>query len=279
MVGSDSTTSSDWKIIHQIKNKSAIETFRQGALLWNKWQPSTVLRSWSIIIASLIWAILGMIIGVILAAQLYYWPVLNFDSQYFQFGRLRPLHTSGVIYGFVVNILMGITVHCPENGTLWTVQQKPVDGVLGLAAYPCYWRSYRCQLATPHQGSTQELNGLSTCTYRVGFGCSTLYLFFGTIAKRKCSYFRSELVLRCVYYRDRDDLHRKQSCDARFCHEVLFGLRRSSRRLSYSNWGGDITPSVSCWRLASSVWTTTSYPKRLTALSTRTDCPWFTSGA
>lgn len=48
------------------------------------------------IIASLVWAIVGMIIGVILAAQLY-WLVLNFDSQYFQFGRLRPLHTSGVI--------------------------------------------------------------------------------------------------------------------------------------------------------------------------------------
>lgn len=40
------------------------------------------------ILASFIWAILGMLIGVILAAQLY-WPTLNFDSQYFQFGRLR----------------------------------------------------------------------------------------------------------------------------------------------------------------------------------------------
>ena len=46
------------------------------------------------ILASFVWAVLGMLIGVILAAQLY-WPILNFDSQYFQFGRLRPLHTSG----------------------------------------------------------------------------------------------------------------------------------------------------------------------------------------
>ncbi|GAL02486.1 cytochrome c oxidase subunit CcoN [Photobacterium aphoticum] len=40
------------------------------------------------IVASLVWAFIGMLIGVILAAQLY-WPSLNFDSEYFQFGRLR----------------------------------------------------------------------------------------------------------------------------------------------------------------------------------------------
>ncbi|MFM2655566.1 MULTISPECIES: cytochrome-c oxidase, cbb3-type subunit I [Vibrio harveyi group] len=66
------------------------------------------------VLASLVWAILGMIIGVILAAQLY-WPILNFDSQYFQFGRLRPLHTSGVIYGFVVNILMGTSLYIAQR--------------------------------------------------------------------------------------------------------------------------------------------------------------------
>lgn len=66
------------------------------------------------VLASLLWAIVGMMIGVILAAQLY-WPVLNFDSQYFQFGRLRPLHTSGVIYGFVVNILMGTSLYIAQR--------------------------------------------------------------------------------------------------------------------------------------------------------------------
>jgi cytochrome c oxidase cbb3-type subunit 1 len=66
------------------------------------------------VLASLVWAIVGMIIGVILAAQLY-WPILNFDSQYFQFGRLRPLHTSGVIYGFVVNILMGTSLYIAQR--------------------------------------------------------------------------------------------------------------------------------------------------------------------
>ncbi|MGI9946141.1 cytochrome-c oxidase, cbb3-type subunit I [Vibrio hyugaensis] len=66
------------------------------------------------VLASLAWSIVGMIIGVILAAQLY-WPILNFDSQYFQFGRLRPLHTSGVIYGFVVNILIGTSLYIAQR--------------------------------------------------------------------------------------------------------------------------------------------------------------------
>ena len=66
------------------------------------------------VLASLAWAVVGMTIGVILAAQLY-WPILNFESQYFQFGRLRPLHTSGVIYGFVVNILMGTSLYIAQR--------------------------------------------------------------------------------------------------------------------------------------------------------------------
>ncbi|ANO34282.1 cytochrome-c oxidase, cbb3-type subunit I [Vibrio breoganii] len=66
------------------------------------------------VVASVIWSVVGMFIGVVLAAQLY-WPILNFDSEYFQFGRLRPLHTSGVIYGFVVNVLMGASLYIAQR--------------------------------------------------------------------------------------------------------------------------------------------------------------------
>ncbi|WP_318445830.1 cytochrome-c oxidase, cbb3-type subunit I [Photobacterium leiognathi] len=65
-------------------------------------------------VASVIWALIGMLIGVILAAQLY-WPALNLDSEYFQFGRLRPLHTNGVIFGFVVNLLMGTSFYIVQR--------------------------------------------------------------------------------------------------------------------------------------------------------------------
>ncbi|UJF18207.1 cbb3-type cytochrome c oxidase subunit I [Vibrio sp. SS-MA-C1-2] len=62
------------------------------------------------IIASLVWGVIAMTIGVALAAQLY-WPELNFTSEHFQFGRLRPLHTNGVVFGLVCNILIGVSLY------------------------------------------------------------------------------------------------------------------------------------------------------------------------
>ncbi len=47
---------------------------------------------------SVVWGIVGMLVGVIIAAQLV-WPELNF-SEYLHFGRLRPLHTNAVIFAF-----------------------------------------------------------------------------------------------------------------------------------------------------------------------------------
>lgn len=65
-------------------------------------------------VTSVIWGLIAMTIGVILAGQLY-WPALNLNSEYFQFGRLRPLHTNGVIFGFVVNILMGTSLYIVQR--------------------------------------------------------------------------------------------------------------------------------------------------------------------
>ena len=50
-------------------------------------------------IMSIVWAIVGMAVGVLIAAQLA-WPVLNFDIPWLTFGRLRPLHTNAVIFAF-----------------------------------------------------------------------------------------------------------------------------------------------------------------------------------
>ncbi|SMC22112.1 cytochrome c oxidase cbb3-type subunit 1 [Andreprevotia lacus DSM 23236] len=47
---------------------------------------------------SVVWGIVGMLIGVIIASQLV-WPELNFGP-WFHFGRLRALHTSAVIFAF-----------------------------------------------------------------------------------------------------------------------------------------------------------------------------------
>ena len=56
-----------------------------------------VVRQFSIM--TIVWGIVGMLVGVIIAAQLA-WPVLNFDIPWLTFGRLRPLHTNAVIFAF-----------------------------------------------------------------------------------------------------------------------------------------------------------------------------------
>ncbi|MGR4988665.1 cytochrome-c oxidase, cbb3-type subunit I [Vibrio rotiferianus] len=136
------------------------------------------------VLASLVWAIVGMIIGVILAAQLY-WPILNFDSQYFQFGRLRPLHTSGVIYGFVVNILMGTSLYIAQRTGRCNLFNQSLSWMifwgwqlvlfLALVSLPAGYTTSKeyAELEWP----IDVLIVLVWVLYAV--------LFFGTIAKRK----------------------------------------------------------------------------------------------
>jgi cytochrome c oxidase cbb3-type subunit 1 len=54
-----------------------------------------VVRQFSVM--TVIWGIIGMLVGVIIAAQLA-WPELNMGVLHF--GRLRPLHTNAVIFAF-----------------------------------------------------------------------------------------------------------------------------------------------------------------------------------
>ncbi len=55
-------------------------------------------------IAALVFAAVGMLVGLIIAIQLYL-PDLNLGIPYTSFGRLRPLHTNAVIFAFVGNII------------------------------------------------------------------------------------------------------------------------------------------------------------------------------
>src|SRR3546814_18023840 len=50
-------------------------------------------------VATVFWGIVGMGVGVFIAAQLY-WPALNFDTPWLSYGRLRPMHTNGLIFAF-----------------------------------------------------------------------------------------------------------------------------------------------------------------------------------
>jgi cytochrome c oxidase cbb3-type subunit I len=65
-------------------------------------------------IMTIVWGIVGMLVGVIIAAQLT-WPALNFDLPWFHFGRLRPLHTNAVIFAFGGCALMGTSLYIVQR--------------------------------------------------------------------------------------------------------------------------------------------------------------------
>ena len=54
-------------------------------------------------ISTLIWGAVGMLVGLLAAIQLA-WPEANFGP-YLHFGRLRPIHTNAVIFGFTLGVV------------------------------------------------------------------------------------------------------------------------------------------------------------------------------
>ncbi|MCE8023048.1 MULTISPECIES: cytochrome-c oxidase, cbb3-type subunit I [Halomonadaceae] len=65
-------------------------------------------------IMTVVWGIVGMLLGVILAAQLV-WPQLNLDLPWTSFGRLRPLHTNAVIFAFGGSALMATSYYVVQR--------------------------------------------------------------------------------------------------------------------------------------------------------------------
>jgi cytochrome c oxidase cbb3-type subunit 1 len=63
---------------------------------------------------TLFWGIVGFLAGVVIAAQLA-WPLLNLDLEWTTFGRLRPLHTSAVIFAFGGNALLGTSLYIVQR--------------------------------------------------------------------------------------------------------------------------------------------------------------------
>src|SRR6478736_1134753 len=61
------------------------------------------------VIATVFWAVVGLLVGVFIAAQLFF-PQLNL-GEYLSFGRLRPLHTSAVIFAFGGNALIATSFY------------------------------------------------------------------------------------------------------------------------------------------------------------------------
>ena len=65
-------------------------------------------------IMSVVWGIVGMLVGVFIASQLAF-PELNFGVPWLSFGRLRPLHTNAVIFAFGGCALMATSFHVVQR--------------------------------------------------------------------------------------------------------------------------------------------------------------------
>ncbi len=65
-------------------------------------------------IASVFWGLAGFIVGLVIAWQLAF-PDLNLEYPWTSFGRLRPLHTSAVIFAFGGNVLLATSFYAVQR--------------------------------------------------------------------------------------------------------------------------------------------------------------------
>ena len=134
--------------------------------------------------ASAVWGIIGMLVGMYLAAELA-WPFWNLDIPFLTFSKLRPDHTFGVIFAFGGSALMG---------TCYYVVQRTGHTRLGLprlAEFTFWGWQLICVLSmvTMPLGMTQSKEyaepewfiDILIAVVWVSFGT----VFFATLARRR----------------------------------------------------------------------------------------------
>ncbi|MEO1136752.1 MAG: cytochrome-c oxidase, cbb3-type subunit I [Pseudomonadota bacterium] len=85
------------------------------------------------VFASMFWGIAGFLVGVIIAFQLAFPELLYFDALgWTNFGRLRPLHTSAVIFAFGGNVLIATSFYVVQR-----TSRARLAG--GLASWFVFW--------------------------------------------------------------------------------------------------------------------------------------------
>ncbi len=80
------------------------------------------------VIATMFWGVVGLLVGVVIAAQLSFPALLYFsDFGFLNFGRLRPLHTSAVIFAFGGNALIATSFYVVQR----TCRARLAGGLAG----------------------------------------------------------------------------------------------------------------------------------------------------
>ena len=135
-------------------------------------------------IASLVWGIVGMGLGVFIAAQMFL-PQLNFDLPWTSFGRLRPLHTNAVIFAFAGSALFATSYYVVQR----TSQARLISDQ---AAAFTFWG---WQVVIVMVAITLPLGYTTTKEYAepewpiniliAAVWLTYAYVFFGTIARRR----------------------------------------------------------------------------------------------
>ena len=136
---------------------------------------------------AIVWGVIGMLVGVIIAAQLI-WPELDFGLAWLSYGRLRPLHTNAVIFAFGGSALIGASYYVVQRTanvrlfsdklaafTFWGYQAVIVLAVITLPLGITRGKEY-AELEWP----IALLLAIVWIAYAV--------VFFGTLAKRKVAH-------------------------------------------------------------------------------------------
>ena len=138
------------------------------------------------VIATMFWGVIGMTVGVFIAAQLS-WPDIFYfpEHGWLNFGRLRPLHTSGVIFAFGGNALI-----CTS---FWVVQRTCKARLAG-GVWPWFvfwgYQLFIVLAATGYVAGISQSREYAEPEWYVDLWLTIvwvayLFVFLGTIWKRK----------------------------------------------------------------------------------------------
>ncbi|MEE4278042.1 MAG: cytochrome-c oxidase, cbb3-type subunit I [Halieaceae bacterium] len=138
-------------------------------------------------VMTVIWGIVGMLVGVLIAAQLV-WPALNFDLPFLTYSRLRPLHTNAVIFAFGGSALFATSYYIVQR----TCQTRLIsDKLAGFTFWGWQLVILSAAITLPLGFTTSKeyaelewpIDLLITVVW-----VSYAVVFFGTIVKRKTSH-------------------------------------------------------------------------------------------
>jgi cytochrome c oxidase cbb3-type subunit 1 len=137
-------------------------------------------------VMTVIWGIVGMLVGVIIAAQLV-WPELNVH-EWLSYGRLRPLHTNAVIFAFGGCALFATSYYCVQR-----TSHAPLFAP-GLAAFTFWgWQAIIVLAAVTLPLGLTSGKEYAELEWPIDVLITLVWVayavvFFGTIVKRKTSH-------------------------------------------------------------------------------------------